>query len=490
MAETDAPGFPPNAPRVLVVDDSPSTRRFIGEILEGAGLRCETAADGEQAFRRVIENPPMLVVCDVSMPGISGIQFCRLLKSDRETRNLPILLMTASGDRRGRFWAERAGADGYLIKEQMTDTLLAEVGRFVGPAASEQAVSRPSVMVAGSTASERIGQLLDRLLFDATVAGEVRRLAAEVHSREALARAFLGLVQDLIDAPIQAVLLDGPSGRDLFVAGTDPLDDASLRSVALAGWTPGGALDPAKTPIHLLTEKRTDSTGSVQLTYVRAVVPAGEESPSAIAVLTHAPRRPSGGDLATIEVLAKELSTVLRILFLYERVHQASIVDAVTGLYNRRYAVETLGREILRAGRYKTALSVMIADIDHFKRINDTWGHNTGDVVLRETAQTLRRGVRSVDLVCRWGGEEFLVLLPQTGAAGARIAAERLRLAVEKTPIVMPDRSVHITTSLGVATLIEGMTEIDDLVELADRALYDAKDRGRNRVEVAAGPPE
>lgn len=165
-----------------------------------------------------------------------------------------------------------------------------------------------------------------------------------------------------------------------------------------------------------------------------------------------------------------------------------STTDVVTGLRNRRYVTEFLSLEVLRSVRYRTLLSVMLLDVDYFKRVNDVHGHRVGDAVLQVVADTLRGGLRATDLAGRYGGEEFLVVLPQTGLAGAVMLAERVRGAIEATAIeVGAPVPLSVTVSIGVAELDESARSAEQLVERADAALYAAKDAGRNRVSAAAG---
>jgi diguanylate cyclase (GGDEF)-like protein len=168
-----------------------------------------------------------------------------------------------------------------------------------------------------------------------------------------------------------------------------------------------------------------------------------------------------------------------------------ALQDALTGLANRRALEVMLAEEVTRALRHGRPLSVMIADVDHFKAINDTYGHRAGDDVLRALAQLVAQTLRSIDKAARYGGEELFVMLPETPVAEARNVAERVRRAIEEHTFVVdpeddePPFSLHLTASLGVAGMPENAESLQRLVEVADRALYDAKHQGRNRVVVA-----
>jgi diguanylate cyclase (GGDEF)-like protein len=168
-----------------------------------------------------------------------------------------------------------------------------------------------------------------------------------------------------------------------------------------------------------------------------------------------------------------------------ETLARLSTVDGLTGLRARRYLDEVLNLEFLRARRYRTDLSVIMMDVDHFKRINDVHGHVAGDMVLRGLSEILRSMLRSTDVAGRFGGEEFMVVLPRSRLDGATVFAERVREATQKARFGIPDGEVEATLSLGVAQYQRDQTSAQDLVALADRALYGAKSAGRNRVMTA-----
>ncbi|HYH49910.1 MAG TPA: diguanylate cyclase [Acidimicrobiia bacterium] len=163
-----------------------------------------------------------------------------------------------------------------------------------------------------------------------------------------------------------------------------------------------------------------------------------------------------------------------------------SRTDPVTGLYNRRHLEEHLRLALSAARRHSQPLSVLLADIDHFKSINDRFGHETGDRVLRSVADRFRASLRAEDVVARWGGEEFVVVLPLTSASGAMIAAERLRIAIAESPVPADGTAIPVTISLGCTTATDA--DPDELLRRCDDALYEAKAAGRNSV-VAADPP-
>ncbi len=167
----------------------------------------------------------------------------------------------------------------------------------------------------------------------------------------------------------------------------------------------------------------------------------------------------------------------------FDQLYQYSIRDGLTGLYNKKNLLETLDNEFQRCTRYDRQLTVMMMDLDHFKNINDTYGHLVGDRVLVMVADVLKSYFRTADFIARFGGEEFCVILPETPLASAHLTAERIRMAVSNIKLNDNGREVTVTISIGLSTFAKGMKSFTELIELADKQLYKAKEGGRNRVE-------
>jgi len=188
------------------------------------------------------------------------------------------------------------------------------------------------------------------------------------------------------------------------------------------------------------------------------------------------------------EELRVRLRAGERIVNLQRELRHRGSYDELTGLLNRRTFLESLQRVTTRAALSDAALGLAMLDVDHFKRINDVHGHQAGDAVLREVALRVTNAVRPTDLSCRFGGEEFVIAMPECNLAGAADVGERLRSAIADTPVVLPGLSVSVTVSIGIAVAAHSPHAIyDRLLALADRALYRAKHAGRNRVEIADG---
>lgn len=244
-----------------------------------------------------------------------------------------------------------------------------------------------------------------------------------------------------------------------------------------------GARDPRLTP----DEQRRREAGSFSLMLLPLV--AGDETVGVVQFERDAPGAFTDRDLARVRALANQTAATIANVHSHRDVYNQAVTDGLTGLYNRRHMQAVLLDERRRAHRYGHPLSVIMLDVDSFKTYNDTYGHVQGDVLLRLIAAILREGVRGVDIVGRYGGEEFIIVLPETPSSEACQTAERLRLAVARTVFpgfpTDPDLAVFKTISLGVATFPDATDDPQTLVKLADDALYRAKRGGRNQTIMA-----
>lgn len=458
--------------RVLVVDDSALIRRGIAELLTREGFEVVAVASGELAVERAATEPFDLIVSDVRMGAMTGVQLCRVLRADPPTRDVPFVLLSGSDDPRSRFWGMHGGADAYLPKEGCFDTLVPAVRYLLGarpPRATSEA-RRPGRV----DAAARVSNVMDQQLFEAVVAAETRKLMADVDDRERLMSAAARLMHDVFAASAVSLTLHerrGPT-HAIVARGRDaPTNPEAAR--ALLGLTPAaivafaGEADPRAQPISVGDPER--------FAIGPASAPLGE-----LAV-----HRGSGAvgtdDRATAMLFAAAIEPVARCAMLVEETGWLARTDALTGLANRRTLVERLEYEDSRSARYGSPLSIIVIDVDHFKSINDRFGHNEGDAVLAGVARAIAGCVRNVDLAGRWGGEEFVVILPECDRESVAIVGERIRARIEET-CVLPDESKHVTASLGTATRDATTPSAMGLIERADQAMYRAKQSGRNRV--------
>jgi two-component system, cell cycle response regulator len=457
----------PASPRLLLIDSHEPARAVLAERLKLQGFTVVECGDGAEGAVLALEDPPAAVVADLTMPSISGVQLCRLLKSEVGTSKVPVILRGSEG-RRNHFWAEQAGAFAYVPKGRMGE-LVRALRKSI-----EENVGQDDFFVVSSTQGldvrERIATHLDAALFDSVIAAEVRRLGTS----ESFDR-----LSDLLSQFVSQVT----TYRWIAVLRREPLRLALHTNAAMREQAVAEALEAlgveAGTPMFMIEDDDavTDPEGPPPM---QESVHFGEQR---IGVFALAPRAPEHkNDRALVSTVARELGGALRMATLVEESRSLATTDALTGLLNRRAFLESTGREVARAKRYNDRLSVILLDVDHFKHINDKRGHAAGDLVLTAVGKLLNNALRTCDIVARWGGEEFVLVLPSTSLEGAEQTAERVRELMEHADIKdgNGDR-IPVTASFGVATYT-GSENLEQVVDRADRAMYLAKSGGRNRV--------
>jgi len=234
--------------------------------------------------------------------------------------------------------------------------------------------------------------------------------------------------------------------------------------------------DPVETLIYLRSDKAR--------TYLGIPLQVRKRIIGVLSLQSTVPDAFSPDEVQTLETIAVQAAIAIDNARLFDEMENQAITDGLTGLFNHRYFAEVSEKELARALRYQEPLSLIIIDLDHFKKINDQHGHLTGDRLLQLIAHNCNTSLRKIDILCRYGGEELAVLLPETSLEDARVVAERLREAVEASNLVTNDGVIKVTASLGVAEAGKDVTDMHTLIERADKALYAAKDAGRNCVKT------
>ena len=421
-----------------------------------------TAASGREALDICARSDLDIVLLDVMMPGMDGFEVCAAIKADPKTHHIPVLMITALDQPSDRVRGLEVGADDFLTKPVDDIQLMARVKSLVRLKTLTDEL-RARTHTSQQIAIEDAQRAMDAISADG---GHILLVDGELRHAERV-RGYLAPQHrvDILANPADAVLRVGEGDYDLAII-----------SMAL------GTFDPLRVASQIRTLERTRNL---------PVLLIAEDADR--------PRVMRGLDLGINdfimrpvernELMARVKTQIRRHRYaneLRESVNTTlalAVTDELTGLYNRRYFERHLGIMLQKAREQVRDMAVMLIDMDFFKAVNDTHGHDIGDAVLREFAQRLRRNIRGVDLACRYGGEEFVVLMPDTDYGQAQGVAERVRTAVaERGFEVGTNRSLRVTVSAGVA-LNEGTTDTPDVImKRADIALYRAKREGRNRV--------
>lgn len=452
--------------RVLVVDDILANVRLLEAKLAAEYFDVVTAMNGVDALEAVQRTKPDIVLLDVMMPGIDGIEVCRRIKANPQTQHIPVVMVTALDQPEDRVRGLEAGADDFLTKPVSDVSLFCRVKSLV----------RLKMLTDELRARSDGGEAIRVMNTSQDQADRGPGRVLVIDNRAAVAEriktALSGRHQVFIATEPQAAVEACAHAEDCFeliivnldMEGVDALRVCSqLKSMELTRQTPILIIvDPDD---HQRLLRALDMGVNDYL--IRPI-----DKQELMARVSTQIRRYR---------YAEQLRTNVRTSI------EMAVTDALTGLYNRRYLEVHLAHLIDHAANRGKPLSLLTLDVDYFKAVNDTHGHDAGDRVLQEISGRIRANIRNIDLACRTGGEEFVVVLPATDIHTAEKVGERIRRAIASKHFnAGPDFHLNVTASIGISTLSGVDESVDDILKRADNALYRAKREGRNRVILAA----
>ncbi|MDO8296031.1 MAG: PleD family two-component system response regulator [Caulobacter sp.] len=450
--------------RILVVDDIEANVKLLEAKLAAEYYEVITANDGPTALAIAASESPDIILLDVMMPGMDGFAVCRRLKDDPVTRHIPVVLVTALDGRADRIEGLEAGADEFLTKPIDDVMLFARVRsltrlkQVMDELRAREASGRRIGVIAG--AATRLGGTGGRVLIVDDNERQAQRLMAELAIEH----------RPVIETDPEKAHLTARGPVDLIIVNATAKTFDGLRFAATI------RSDEATRHLPILAIVDPDER--------HRLVKALEIGVNDLLTKPLDPQEMSAR--ARTQIRRKRYTDFLRDNL--DHSLELAVTDQLTGLHNRRYMEGQLGALVKRAAHGGDPVSALMIDIDHFKKINDNFGHDVGDEVLREFAVRLASNVRAIDLPCRYGGEEFTVIMPGARLEDAQRVAERIRLHVAGSPfrVAGGKELLTVTISVGVATTLGETDTPDALIKRADEAVYEAKAAGRNRVIARA----
>ena len=448
--------------RVLVVDDIPANVKLLDARLSAEYFDVLTAMNGRDALAICERAECDVVLLDVMMPGLDGFEVCRQIKTNPSTHHIPVIIVTALDQPSDRVRGLEAGADDFLTKPVSDVALIARVRSLA-----------------------RLKMMTDELRMRAVTSKEIGLQSTERDAVSEQGRQGRILLVD--DRPSSseriAALLNGEHAVEVEADPNDALFRAAEGNYDLIIVSLGlENFDGLRLCSQLRSLDRTRNVPilAVSESETNARLVRGLE----VGVNDYLLRPVDKNELlARVRTQIRKKRYTERLRDNVQMSIEMAITDPLTSLYNRRYMESHLSSLLEQAVSRKKPLTVLVLDIDYFKAINDTHGHDAGDDVLREFALRVKKSIRGIDLACRYGGEEFVVVMPETDLAVATMVAERLRrrIAAEPFPIQDGSRSIELTISVGISALGKD-DDAAKILKRADGALYRAKRDGRNRV--------
>ncbi len=460
--------------RIFIIDDEVSLLSVLKEYFEGCGIRTFTYEEPPDLAREIGEKNPHAVLLDIIFPNTSGVEIIQKIKAVRPS--LPVIMMTGYADGSMKIESLRRGAYALLNKPfESYEELFHTVNNAVSHYIETQRTLELTGKIQERYEQERLNLLeLDFLKGLQHMIGETEDVTFVLRNFSSLLKSFLSfdifaaLIKDQEEINIQ-IYPNIQANKELvsFISGTlsekmpGPLTHDNSAVVVTEG--EGGAALPDGTDYKFVT---VDLSTTGRIYGYAGLYRTSSFSPSEEAIFNR---------------FCSHIALTLEKISLFREIKALSMRDGLTGLYNHAFVIKALEEEIERSKRYNSQLSILLVDIDDFKKINDTYGHLAGDYVLSKVAQILKQGLRTIDTVSRYGGEEFLAILPETDGPRALTVGERLRRDVAREDFTYGGERINLTISGGVADFSLG-GDVNKMIKEADDNLYKAKREGKNRI--------
>lgn len=471
--------------KILLIDDSKTQLLSLKMIISKAGYEVITAPNAIEGIELAYHNMPDLIISDIVMPSINGYQLCRLLKNDPATKHIPIILLTILEGKIDKFWGLKAGADKFFNKESEPEELIKEIESILATIEDKpHKTPVKNVTFTENAYHVKINEILDQSLIESTIINEFRNLSEFIHDESALLGEISTIVESILDFDTAAIFFNSADNKKLKqITFLSNLDETLLKDMAsefLSTVFEGTEPNEFTCENIKLKDAQTPPPYKTKL-----IIPITLDSETIGAIGLYSHKEINYQNQKTFEIILNEMKLLMQIKHLHSKTKLLTVIDPLTTLYNRRYYQEVIEREFSRSRRYNFDLSVAMFDIDNFKKLNDTYGHQFGDEVLKAVSQIIIASLRNTDFAFRYGGEEILAILTNSSSNQAFIPIERIRAKIEEYPFCCNGQNIKVTISAGISEIKQEISTAQNLAKVADEALYEAKHSGKNKVIIA-----
>ena len=476
--------------KILLVEDSETQLKFLQEGLIGEGFEVETATNGSEAYKKVFTFTPDIVVSDIMMPAIDGYQLCRMIKNMDETKKIPVILLSVLDKKIDNFWGKKAGAQLFLSKsidvKELVENINSTVRRY--PVSQEYKDAIKEKDNTENSAQSRLNSILNDLLFKSMFSNEFRNLNDFLNYERIMVEKLFSLLSSFVEYHVAAVYFASPDDFAENILYVDTLGrNLSKNLLSDISYDFFRKMEEQKNikdykfeVVRMILGKELDFNFS-DLTS-KIIIPFVFDKKLIGGICFYTRQEIDYSSFRYFDIMISELLTIFKMKYQYTEKEFMSALDGLTGLYNRRQFEIGLEQEFNRTKRHPSDFSLAILDIDFFKKVNDTYGHQYGDYVLKTVADLMKKSFRKTDLLYRYGGEELIMIMPETNIEGAFIPVQRLRRMIEEYDFEYNGVKAKVTASIGVSMNYQNFREASDILKSADEALYKAKEDGRNRV--------
>ena len=476
--------------RILLVEDSETQLKFLKEGLVQNGFEVETASNGSEAYKKVFSCTPDIVVSDIMMPAIDGYQLCRMIKNIDETKKIPVILLTVLENKIDNFWGKKAGAQLFLSKSIDINELIAGINATIRryPVSDEYKKALAEKDNNDNSAQSRLNSILNDLLMKSMFSNEFRNLSDFLNYERIMVEKLFSLLSSFVEYHVAGVFFASPDDYAENIVYLDTLGrNLSKNLLSDVSYDFFRKIEEHKTIKNSKFEVVRMILGK-ELNYEfgdltsKIIIPLIFDKKLIGGICFYTRQDIDYSSFGYFDIMISELLAIFKMKYQYTEKEFMSVLDGLTGLYNRRQFEIGLEQEWNRTKRHPSDFSLAILDIDFFKKVNDNYGHQYGDYVLKTVADLMKKSFRKTDLLYRYGGEELVMIMPETNIEGAIIPVQRLRRMVEEYDFDYNGVKSKVTVSIGLTMNYQNLNSSEDILKSADEALYRAKKEGRNRV--------
>lgn len=475
--------------KILLVEDSDTQLKFLRDGLIENGFEVETAMNGAEAYKKIFECVPDVVVSDIMMPVIDGYQLCRMIKNVDEIKKIPVILLTILDKKIDNFWGKKAGAQLFLSKSIDIKELVRNINNTLRryPVSQEYKLALASKATSES-AQTRLNSILNDLLLKSVFANEFRNLSDFLNYERILVEKLFNLMSSFVEYNVAGIYFASPDdfaenilyidtlGRNLSKSLLSDIQYDFFRKMEEQKSIKNNKFEVVRMLLgNELDYKFTDLNSKI-------IIPLIFDRKLIGGICFYTRQNIDYASFRYFDIMISELLAIFKMKYQYTEKEFMSVLDGLTGLYNRRQFEIGLEQEFNRTKRHPSDFSLAILDIDFFKKVNDTYGHQYGDYVLKTVADLMKATFRKTDLLYRYGGEELIMIMPETNLEGAIIPVQRLRRSVEEYDFDYNGVKSKVTVSIGLTMNHQDLNSPAEILKTADEALYKAKESGRNRV--------
>lgn len=487
LNEDDAESLDLEGRKVLIVEDNEDLRFILIKLVDEPGIIFFEAENGNDALEILEKVTPDLILLDVHMPGMGGLELCEILKKQGKLNRSKVIFITGEQSFDDRIKGLKLGAVDFITKPFHQEELINKIRNYLQISQYEQKLEQKNkelemANIKLATVVNQVEEMLQEEVDFLNISKEINKL-----NGEEIKSAFQKLITKKFESKFVALFLYNDNSlevisknsEDFYLPGEGMkiLENDSIMWDTIRLNKTITIKDFYQSKYNQGLERNGDSSGiyCTQLKY--------EEKTIGLLYLRNIPEKYiTSRYKISMNRIALLLSPAIKNFTLFEKIKKISTRDFLTKLHNRYFFYNAIENEINRAKRYDRSFSVIIMDIDFFKKINDTYGHFVGDECLKNLAKVIMNNVRDTDIVCRFGGEEFIILLPEINEDQVKQVADKIRQKIEETTFFIQKQEIRFTVSIGYGQF---STEefLDDFLIRIDKALYKAKDSGRNQCQ-------